>query len=137
MTLQELNRIYELKREIAMNEERLAELRQKAESPQSVRITGTPRSRKKGNPIEQYVAEIIDLEALIATKNEYYQKELENLNAYIEGTQDRLIQQILRLRFVESLTWVQVAQRVGGGNVGDNLRRMVYRYLKRTNCGGK
>ena len=137
MTLQELNRIYKLKREIAMNEERLAELRQKAESPQSVRITGTPRSRKKGNPIEQYVAEIIDLEALIATKNEYYQKELENLNAYIEGTQDRLIQQILRLRFVESLTWVQVAQRVGGGNVGDNLRRMVYRYLKRTNCGGK
>ena len=137
MTLQELNRIYKLKREIAMNEERLAELRQKAESPQSVRITGTPRSRKKGNPIEQYVAEIIDLEALIATKNEYYQKELENLNAYIEGTQDRLIQQILRLRFVESLTWVQVAQRVGGGNVGDNLRKMVSRYLKRTNCGTK
>ena len=137
MTLQELNRIYELKREIAMDEERLAELRQKAESPQSVRITGTPRSRKKGNPIEQYVAEIIDLEALIATKNEYYQKELENLNAYIEGTQDRLIQQILRLRFVESLTWVQVAQRVGGGNVGDNLRKMVSRYLKRTNCGTK
>ena len=52
------------------------------------------------------------------------------INEYIETIDDSLIRQIITLRYVNGLTWDQVAARIGGGNTADSLRKMHDRFLK-------
>ena len=52
------------------------------------------------------------------------------INEYIETIDDSLIRQIITLRYVNGLTWDQVAAHVGGGNTADSLRKMHDRFLK-------
>jgi len=42
------------------------------------------------------------------------------LERYIAGIDDSLIQQIFTLRFINRLSWQQVANRIGGGNTADS-----------------
>ncbi len=43
---------------------------------------------------------------------------------------DPLIRQALILRYVEGHRWEEVADRIGGNNTGDSVRKMVERYLR-------
>jgi len=52
------------------------------------------------------------------------------INEYIETIDDSLIRQIITLRYVNGLTWDQVAAHIGGGNTADSLRKMHDRFLK-------
>lgn len=130
MTLRELSQLYYLKREIAMDRERLAELESRA-LPGAQVISGLPGSAGVSDKLANYAVEIADLRAVIEGKCRRCLAEQQRLEQYIAGIDDSLIRQIFTLRFVEGLSWQQVANRVGGKNSAGNLRVVCHRFLAR------
>lgn len=129
MTLKELSQLYYLNREIEMDRRRLEELRAKSESPGSPRFDGMPKSRSTVSKVERYAAEIADLEAIIAAKRQLCIHERNRLERYIADIDDSLTRQIFKLRFVDGLSWLRVAQRIG--STEKNVSIICYRYIKK------
>lgn len=129
MTLKELSQLYYLNREIEMDRRRLEEQRAKSESPGSPRFDGMPKSRSAVSKVERYAAEIADLEAIIAAKRQQCIHERNRLERYIADIDDSLTRQIFKLRFVDGLSWLRVAQRIG--STEKNVSIICYRYIKK------
>lgn len=58
--------------------------------------------------------------------------QLSEIEEYIAGIEDSLVRQIFELKYVTGLTWSQVAQRLGGGNSEDGVKKTCYRFLAKT-----
>lgn len=132
MTLKELSQLYYLDREIELDRERLAELRADLLCPRSPDYDGMPRNPNPENALERCVAEIVDLEDVIRAKIEQRIYERARLERYISDIPDSLTRQIFTLRFVEGLTWEQVAARTGGNNTAKNCSNICYRYIRQS-----
>lgn len=130
MTLKELSQLYYLNREIENDRRRLEELEAKLTSPSSPNLSGMPRSTAYGNKIELSVADIIDLKAIIAAKQQQCIYERSRLMRYITEIDDSLTREIFIFRFVNGLSWRQVAASVGGNNTADSCRMTCKRYIE-------
>lgn len=130
MTNKELSQLFWLKREIEMDHHRLAELENQANSLSSPQFDGMPHAPGYSDKIARCVAEIVDLKAIIAAKQQQCLYERNRLERYIANVPDSLIRQILTLRYVDGKTWPQIAMTIGGGNTEDGVRMACYRYLK-------
>lgn len=130
MTLKELSQLYYLNREIENDCRRLEELEAKLSSPSSPNLSGMPRSTAYGNKIESSVADIIDLRAIIAAKQQQCIYERSRLMRYITEIDDSLTREIFIFRFVNGLSWRQVAASVGGNNTAENVRQICSRYIR-------
>lgn len=137
MTLKELSQLYYLNREIERDQERLEKLRASASAPGAPNYDGMPKSPSFENRLERYIAENVDLEAIIRAKITQCLHERARLERYIAEIPDSLTRQIFQLRFINGLTWVQIAFSVGGGNTEEGVRKRVYRYLEQENKGEK
>ena len=134
MTLQELSQLYWLNREIERDVRRLEELKDRAYSVSASKITGMPRGGNiAGSTIDRNAAEIADLEAIIAAKITQCMHERNRLERYIANIPDSLTRQIFTLRFVNGLSWLQVAFSIGGANTEDSVKKICYRYVDREN----
>lgn len=49
---------------------------------------------------------------------------------YIQSIEDSRIRRIIRLRYIDNLTWTQVAHKIGGMATADSVRMEHNRYLK-------
>ena len=115
MTLKELSQLYYLNREIERLKINIAQL----EARQS-------RKDRKNNQTD------IDLDYYRATLNNRLEQcniELARLNDYIAGCPDSLTRQILSYRFVDGLSWGQVAAHIGGITPAA-AKMTVYRYIR-------
>lgn len=137
MTLKELSRLYYLNCEIERDQERLEKLRASASALGAPNYDGMPKNPSFENRLERYIAEIVDLEAIIQAKITQCLHERARLERYIAEIPDSLTRQIFQLRFINGLTWVQIAFSVGGGNTEEGVRKRVYRYLEQENKGEK
>lgn len=133
MTFKELSQLYYLNREIERDQERLEELRAKASAPGASNYDGMPKSPSFENRLERYIAEIVDLEAIIQAKITQCLHERNRLERYIAEIPDSLTRQIFQLRFINGLPWVQIAFSVGGGNTEASVKMTCYRYIKKSN----
>jgi hypothetical protein len=133
MTLKELSQLYYLNREIERDQERLEQLRARVSAPGSPNYDGMPKSPSFENRLERYIAEMVDLEAIIQAKITQYLHERNRLERYIAEIPDSLTRQIFQLRFINGLTWVQIAFSVGGGNTEGSVKMICYRYIKKSN----
>lgn len=133
MTLKELSQLYYLNREIKRDQERLEQLRARVSAPGSPNYDGVPKSPSFENRLERYIAEIVDLEAIIQAKITQCLHERARLERYIAEIPDSLTRQIFQLRFINGLTWVQIAFSVGGGNTEGSVKMICYRYIKKSN----
>ena len=132
MTLKELSQLYYLDREIELDRERLAELRADLLCPRSPDYDGMPRNPNPENALERCVAEIVYLEDVIRAKIEQRIYERARLERYISDIPDSLTRQIFTLRFVEGLTWEDVAAKAGGNNTAKNCSNICYRYIRQS-----
>lgn len=133
MTLKELSQLYYLNREIEQDQRRLDELKSQSRSISAQKITGMPRGGTiEGSSIDRYIAEIVDLEAIISAKITQCLHERNRLERYIAGIPDSLTRQIFTLRFINGLSWLQVALHIGG-NTADSVRMTCYRYIDKEN----
>ena len=132
MTLEELNQLNDLRREIKTDQQRLEELRARAYGSTS-NLSGAPSGGNNESRISRYYALIENLEKIIEEKIEESLREEARLLRYISTIPDILIRQIFTLRFADGLGWQDVAQRIGGGNSWKSISNMCYRYLDKTN----
>ncbi len=133
MTRKELSQLYYLNREIESDKQRLETLRAKASAPGSPNYDGMPKSPSYENRLERYIAEIVDLEAIISAKLTLCLHERNRLERYIADIPDAYIRQVFTLRFINGLSWVQVAFSIGGKCTADGARMACNRYIKKTN----
>ena len=133
MTLKELSQLYYLNREIERDQQRLEELRARASAPGASNYDGMPKSPSFENRLDRYIAEIVDLEAIIRAKITQCLHERARLERYIAEIPDSLTRQIFQLRFINGLTWVQIAFTVGGGNTEASVKMVCYRYINKSN----
>lgn len=113
MTAKELSQLCYLNREIAQARLELAELQ-----------------RSAGDGTREGAAELAAQTKALREKIRRRKKERDRLRAYIDEVEDAQIRMILDLRFAKRLSWVKVAQRIGGPNTADSVRMVCFRYLR-------
>lgn len=128
MTIKELSQLYHLRREVEMDRQRLAALEERA-LPGAQRLSGLPGSGNVQDKLATYAVEIADLRAVIEQKLKRCLAEQQRLEAYIAGIEDSFLRQIFTCRFVEGMSWRQVADKVGGKNTADGVRKLSKRFL--------
>lgn len=137
MTKKELSQLYWLNREIEMDTGRLRDLEAIASCPKAQRLDGMPHASGYGNVPVRCVAEIVDLKAIIAAKQQQCIHERNRLERYIADIPDSLTRQIFTLRFINGLSWYQVAAHIGGGNTDDSVRMVCNRYIQKIGKKGR
>lgn len=53
------------------------------------------------------------------------------IEEWLESVDDSLIRRVIRHRFIDGLSWRQIAYRVGGENTEDGVRMAIERYLEK------
>ena len=129
MTKKELSQLYYLNREIELDLRRLQELESMVSGPRAQNLTGMPHAPGYGDAM-RLADEIVDLKAIIAAKQLQCIHERNRLERYIADINDSLTRQVFTLRFINGLTWFQVAMSIGGGNTAEGVRKTCDRYLQ-------
>ena len=132
MTKKELSQLYYLNREIEEQQRRLAEL-EAAVTSCGVTITGMPKAHGVSDKLAKCAVEIADLKALLDLNLKKCFYELNRLNRYINSIDDSQIRIILALRYINRLSWKQIAHSIGGGNTEKGVQMIVKRFLEE-NC---
>ncbi len=130
MTVRELSQLFYIKKLLERDELRLMELEARLQ-PGGMNLSGMPRNPNPKNQIEEIVPLIIDIKDQIAKRQEEYFAEQKRIETYIGTISDYHIKLIITLRFVDMLTWPQVAARIGGNNTEDSVKKACYRFLKK------
>ena len=133
MTAKELYRLKDLKKLISRNAVRLAELESRID-PASMNFTGMPHNTTTDNTTTTILNSIIDLKNEIEAQQREYLLEQIRLERFIHTIDDFQMRLIMSLRFIDMLTWGQIAQYIGGGNTEDGVRMACSRYLARTSA---
>lgn len=133
MTLQDLSRCYKLREQLRRDENMLASFESKA-CPGAQVLTGMPRASVIWDKVGDLAAEIADMKERIAALRRAVAQEEQRLEALISGIEDDQTRMIFRLRFLRCLTWVEVAELIGGRNTESAVKNACYRYLE--SCDG-
>ena len=112
MTKKELSQLYWLNREIEADKRKLEELRLAAVSA-TAKITGLPHVTGVRDKVGEIAVLIEKQSRLIELKKKQTVIEYNRLMQYINSVDDSLMRQILTLRYVNGLSWQQVAFSIG------------------------
>lgn len=58
-------------------------------------------------------------------------KQILEIEEYLNSIDDSQMRRMIKYKYIEELSWQQVAERMGGGNTADGCRMAVDRYLKK------
>lgn len=112
MTKKELSQLYWLNREIAEEKRKLSEL-EVAATGCTAKITGLPHVGEVHDKIGDLGILIAEQRDLIDLKIRQSVIEYNRLNRYIASIEDAQMRMILSLRYVNGLSWQQVAFEIG------------------------
>ena len=129
MSIRELSQLYFLNREIEREKRRLADL-EAAATGITANIKGLPHIGAVSDKTA-IAGEIADCKAVIEAKVKASIAEYNRLNRYIATVNDSLMREILTLRFVEGLSWEDVAYDIGGKNTPNSVRMLCNRFLRK------
>ncbi len=129
LTKKELSQLYWLNREIEEEKRKLEELKAAA-SGCTQKITGLPHvgGGDKVGDLAILIAEQKDLVELMVKQSVM---EYNRLNRYIASVEDAQMRMILSFRYVNGLSWQQVAFHIGGNNTADGVRKAHNRFLEK------
>lgn len=128
MTLKMLSKYYELRKKLMLYEDTLGSLRAAAESI-TPKLSDMPKSPNAQDKVSKFVAQIADLEKQISELKSDINRERQAVMDFVESIQDGFIKTIFSLRFIECMTWAEIAEVVGGDNTEDSVKKVCYRYL--------
>ncbi|NHL38696.1 RNA polymerase subunit sigma-24 [Clostridium botulinum] len=84
----------------------------------------------EGVDYEEYNRKTIRLRKKLSRRISELMDLVEETNEFIEGIKDSLTRQIISLRYINGLTWEDVAANVGGGTTTESVRKVAERFLK-------
>ena len=132
MTVKELSQLYYLKREIKHDQRRLEALEGQVGVGATV-LDGMPKAPNWNNSkVERLAVEIVDLKAIIAAKQIQLIHEQQRLERFINAVSDSETRLIMKLRFVDGLSWKNVAKHLGDGHTADRVRMVCNQFLDGT-----
>jgi hypothetical protein len=134
MTKKELSQLYYLQREIRSDERRLEELEAAATST-TAKLSGSPGGGRISDKTA-IGAEIADLKSIIRSKREMCIAHYNKIMRYIATLDDSMIRQVITYRHVDMMKWRDIAQKIGGGNSEDGIRKAYTRYLEKDRTQG-
>ena len=129
MTLKELSQVYYLNLEIKRNEEKLENLRSKAEKITASAL-GLPFTKNEQSKIERNAIEIADTQAELDCCIKKLKSEIKRIHNYINAIDDSRLRLIFEMRFIDCKSWNEVADFLGGNNTDDCVKKSCYRYIK-------
>ncbi len=130
MTLKELSQLYYLDKLIRRDEERLEQIRSRLTNI-TTNLDGMPKQTGVSDKVGNGVTELVELEKKIAQDRIRFEKEKAELEQYLRRIEDKQIRLIFLLRFVDLKSWSEIAEKIGGGNTEDSVKKTCYRYLKK------
>jgi len=140
MTKKELKQLRYLNKEIELLQKQIANAEYLVEKNMAHDVV------EGSNPVWPYQAKTFHIEGIAVPEYERRVKRLrkklqrrlnelmdkrEEIEEYIETVPDSLIRQIITLRYVNGLSWKQIAAHIGGGNTADSARKMCNRFLEK------
>ena len=134
MTLRELSELKHLELIIQTEEERLARLEESL-GLKSPALTGMPSAPGARDKIGETVPKIIEQKEQIEQAVLFYTQQREKILRYINSVTDVRIRLILIHRFINDMTWNEVADAMGGKETEDTVKKACYRYVEgRDDC---
>lgn len=126
----------EVKRKITKLEQEIDKIEQEGSVVDKVRggEGGLQSYKIEGFPHPQYNKKKALLTARKDTLNELELKILGNLNeieAFITRITDSHVRRIINLRIIEKNTWGKIAEKIGGGNTEDSIKKIFYRFMEK------
>lgn len=94
---------------------------------------GIQHFKIEGFPIVAYERARNALQKNIQTIERRYTELLELQNEveeYIESIEDSRMRRIIEMRFIDKMTWNQVANNIGGRNTDDSVKKAFYRFIE-------
>lgn len=95
---------------------------------------GIQHFKIEGFPYPEYSRKKSLLYARKATLANLELELLETLNQveeFITSVDDSRMRRIITLRFIDNLSWNKVANRIGGGNTEDSVKKSFYRFMEK------
>lgn len=134
MTNEMLSEAFYLEQEIDQWKNQLKRLKDASMTPE----LSMDREKVSGGRLSDHTAdlatEIADLERKIR-KKVYELTRLKNRIAeYIMGIEDSQTRLIFHLRVYDLMTWNAIADKIGGMNSEDSVKKRYYRYLKKNSA---
>ena len=114
MTKLELKQIKYLNSELRILRVHLQELEAQV-GISSVPQDGQPKGNKIGKPVEAQAIPLADTIALIREHEKKIQALRDEAWEYIAGLDNPLLRQIIILKWIDGMTWDEVAAEIGGG----------------------
>lgn len=136
-------KIEELKRKIPKIEQRINEIEKQGTVRDTVRggFGGWQTFSVEGFPSKEYNQKKTDLLAkkLLLNSRKSTLELLEfdllqktnEIEEFITNIKDSRMRRIINLRFIENLSWNKVADRIGGNNTEDSIKKMFYRFIEK------
>ena len=96
---------------------------------------GTQHFKIEGFPYPEYSRKKTLLYARKATLASLEMELMETLNKveeFIASVDDSRMRRIITLRFIDNLSWNKVADRIGGNNTEDSVKKAFYRFMENT-----
>lgn len=130
MTLNELNKFFDLLNELEGINEVINNLRATAQTGAHI-LTGTPNSTDLKDKVGDLASEIADMENCKADIEKEIEHHKEAVEAFVKTIGDYFTRTIFRLRFERGLAWKEVASVMGKGYSEDCVRSTCYRYMRK------
>lgn len=139
MTKKDLSQLRHLSKEIELLKRQIAELEdRKYKETMFDTVTGSnpefPYQMRtfqiEGISTDWYDKRIQRLKRKLQRRLEELMDMREEIEEYIETIDDSITRQAIALKYINGLTWEQVAAHIGGGNTAAGIKKRVQRYMK-------
>lgn len=129
--------VKEVRERIEKTEKQIAKIEDDGNVVDSVRggDGGIQHFKIEGFPYPEYSRKKTLLYARKATLASLELELMETLNQveeFIKSVDDSRMRRIITLRFVDNLSWNKVADRIGGNNTEDSVKKAFYRFMENT-----
>lgn len=132
MTIEDMRELFYLDKLIEFETERLENLRAKLDLHSPV-ISDMPKASGARDKIGDITPEIVDKQREIEMDLKDLEARRKRLQDFIRVLPNVRIRIIMSLRFIDQLTWTEVAAKIGGRETEDTVKKAVYRYLENRN----
>lgn len=129
VTVQELRQLFYLNKAIEREQSRLDDLRASVALKSPV-YTDMPKAPGVRDKIGETVPAIVDQENEIMETLRKYREARDRLQTYIQTVPSMRIRLILSYRFLDMMSWQEVADAIGGNETEYSVKQACYRYVE-------